>query len=112
MRMADGGFRPAFNMQFAVDTDTRAIVGVGVTNSGSIAGQITPMIEDVERHTDKTPKEWLVDGGHSSLEGRQAVGEKGMKAYSRWVPEPKSPDDGRHQPKKGDAEHVSAWRSA
>src|SRR5262245_58958896 len=33
MRMADNGYRPAFNMQLAVDTDTRAIVGVSVTNS-------------------------------------------------------------------------------
>ena len=49
MRMADGGYRPAFNMQFAVDTDTRAIVGVGVTNSGSDAGQMVPMIDEVER---------------------------------------------------------------
>jgi len=109
MRMADGGFRPAFNMQFAVDTDTRAIVGVGVTNSGSDAGQITPMIEEVERRTDKTPKEWLVDGGYSSLADLQAAGEKGVTVYSP-VPEPKSPDVDPHQPKKGDAEHVAAWR--
>lgn len=109
MRMADGGYRPAFNMQFAVDADTRAIVGVAVTNSGSDAGQITPMIEDVERRTDKTPKEWLVDGGYSSLADLQAAGEKGVKVYSP-VPEPKSPEVDRHQPKKGDTEHVADWR--
>lgn len=62
MRMADGGYRPAFNLQLAVDTDTRAIVGIAVTNSGSDAGQITPMVTDVARRSGKKPKEWIVDG--------------------------------------------------
>lgn len=35
MKMADGGFRPAFNAQFAVDTETQIIVGVDVSNRGS-----------------------------------------------------------------------------
>ena len=109
MRMADGGYRPAFNMQFAVDTDTRAIVGIGVTNSGSDAGQITPMIEEVERRTDQTPREWLVDGGYTSLADLQAAGEKGVKVYAP-VPEPKSAEVDRHQPKENDPEHVAAWR--
>lgn len=109
MRMADGGYRPAFNMQFAVDTDTRAIVGVGVTNSGSDAGQITPMLEEVERRTDKKPKEWLVDGGYASLEDLQSAGDQGVRVYSP-VPEPKSSDVDRYQPKAGDTEHVAAWR--
>jgi len=60
MRMADGGYRPAFNMQFAVDADRRAILGVGVPNSGSDAGKITPMVEEVERRTGKCAKQWLV----------------------------------------------------
>lgn len=109
MRMADGGYRPAFNMQFAVDVDTRAIVGVGVTNSGSDAGQLTPMIDEVERRTDQMPKEWLADGGYASLEDLQAAGEKGVTVYSP-VPEPRSSEIDPHQPKKGDAERVAAWR--
>lgn len=109
MRMADGGFRPAFNMQFAVDTDTRAIVGVGVTNSGSDAGQITPMIDEVERRTGKTAKEWLVDGGYNSLADIQAAGEQGAKVLAP-LPTPKSEDVDPHAPKKNDKEHVAAWR--
>jgi hypothetical protein len=109
MRMADGGYRPAFNMQFAVDTDTRAIVGVGVTNSGSDMGQIKPMLEDVERRLDKTPKEWLVDGGYTSLADIDAVGEQGVKVYAP-LQQPRSPDIDPHQPKKNDSEHVAEWR--
>lgn len=109
MRMADGGYRPAFNMQFAVDTDTRAIVGVGVTNSGSDMGQIQPMVEEVERRLDKTPKEWLVDGGYNSLADIQAVGELGVKVYAP-VQQPRSPDIDPHKPKKNDPKHVAEWR--
>ena len=43
MKMPDGGFRPAFNVQLATTTDAaRAIVGVSVTNRGSDQGQATP----------------------------------------------------------------------
>ena len=44
MKMPDGGFRPAFNVQFSTTTDAaRAIVGVSVTNRGSDQGQAAPM---------------------------------------------------------------------
>src|SRR6266571_3013613 len=46
MKMPDGGFRPAGNVQLATTTDApRAIVGVSVTNRGSDQGQATPMLE-------------------------------------------------------------------
>jgi|JRYL01.1.fsa_nt_gb transposase len=109
MRMADGGYRPAFNMQLAVDADTRAIVGVAVTNSGSDAGQMTPMIEDVERRVGKTPKQWLADGGYTDLNDIQQAGEKGVEVYAP-VPEPRSPEIDPHRPKQNDEEHVSEWR--
>src|ERR1700730_13263870 len=34
MKMADGGFRPALNVQLATTTDSQVITGVEVTNSG------------------------------------------------------------------------------
>ena len=34
MKMGDGGYRPAANVQLAVDTHSRAIVGVDVTGEG------------------------------------------------------------------------------
>lgn len=109
MRMADGGYRPAFNMQFAVDTDTRAIVGVGVTNSGTDAGQIAPMLDEVTRRTNRKPMEWLVDGGYTSLADIQAVGEKNVEVFAP-LKAPHSPDIDPHQPKRNDDEHVAAWR--
>lgn len=109
MRMPDGGYRPAFNVQLAVDTGSRAIVGVAVTNGGTDMGQITPMIADVERRTGKKAKEWLADGGYTSLADIQAAGDEGVAVLAP-VPEPHAADVDRHQPKPNDPEHVAAWR--
>ncbi len=38
MKMADGGFRPAFNGQFCTDTETQIVVGVDLNNEGSDQG--------------------------------------------------------------------------
>ena len=66
MKMGDGGFRPAFNVQFATTTDAaRVIVGIGVSNRGSDAGESTPMLEQIETRTGVRPSEMLVDGGYA-----------------------------------------------
>jgi transposase len=50
MKMGDGGFRPAYNVQFATTADdARVIVGFDVTKAGSDMGQTTPMLAQVER---------------------------------------------------------------
>ena len=43
MKMADGGFRPAYNVQFAADTTSGAVAGVSVDNVGSDMGKMAPM---------------------------------------------------------------------
>ena len=43
--MADGGFRPAYNVQFASDTQSSAVAGVTVDNSGSDMGKMASMNE-------------------------------------------------------------------
>ena len=46
MKMADGGFRPAYNVQFATDHDSDVIVGVAVTNA-SDQHELVPMLTQV-----------------------------------------------------------------
>jgi transposase len=60
MKMGDGGFRPAFNVQFATATDSQVITGVEVTNSGGDQGQMAPMVEQHEPRADDSPAvaEW------------------------------------------------------
>lgn len=61
--MTDGGFRPAFNGQFATATATQVIVGVEVSNVGSDLGQAAPRVEQIRARHGKGPDELLVDGG-------------------------------------------------
>ena len=63
MKMGDGGFRPAFNLQLATATASQIITGVEVTNSGGDQGQLAPMIEQHQERYEEKPKEALVDGG-------------------------------------------------
>lgn len=63
MKMADGGFRPAYNVQFATDGGARMIVAVDVSNNSSDAGQMAPLHGAVSRRYGRVPKHQLVDGG-------------------------------------------------
>jgi transposase len=68
MKMGDGGFRPAYNVQYGVAGSElggpRTIVGVTVSNVGSDMGSLTPMVEQIETRTGARPKVVLADGGH------------------------------------------------
>lgn len=109
MRMADGGFRPGYNVQLATDTDARVIVGVKITNTGSDLSQMTPMLEDIEQRTGRKPKELLVDGGYVNLEQIEQAGADGVKVFA-------PPQQARHKAidptkrKDDDGPHVAAWR--
>jgi transposase len=111
MRMPDGGHRPAYNVQLAVDTESRAVVGVEVTNAGSDAGLAEPMREQVEEQTGGTVEEQLLDGGYVRLEDldRAAASEPPV-TLTMPVPKPRKKDADPHQPKKTDSEAVAAWR--
>jgi transposase len=111
MKMPDGGFRPAYNVQFATDTASQVIVGVDVLTSGSDAGQMGPMVEQIQTRHDKVPAEYLVDGGFAPHDQIEAVSgsEGGCTVYAP-VPKPKDPAVDRHAAKPGDSAAVAAWR--
>jgi transposase len=111
MKMGDGGFRPAYNVQFATDTESQVIVGVGVVNAGSDQGQMAPMVEQIERRCGQAPKEMLVDGGFVKGEDIEKVsaGPDGTTVYAP-VPRPKKESRDPHVPLPDDSEAVAAWR--
>jgi transposase len=111
MKMADGGFRPAYNVQFATDTSSQIIVGVAVETTGSDAGQMAPMVGQVRGRTAKVPPEWLVDGGFAQHDQIDAVSApEGGCTVDAPVPKPRDPKVDRHEPKPGDSAAVAAWR--
>ncbi len=79
MKMGDGGFRPAYNVQFATDGQARMIVSVEVTNNGSDGGQMSPMHEEVCEKYDQIPRNYTVDGGFSTIDDITAVEERGSR---------------------------------
>jgi transposase len=111
MKMADGGFRPAYNVQFSTDTQSKVIVGVEVITSGSDAGQMPPMVEQIEERHEKTPEAMLVDGGFAKHEDIEAVSkpEGGTTVYAP-VPKSRNPAIDEHAPHRRDSAVVSAWR--
>jgi hypothetical protein len=111
MKMGDGGFRPAYNVQFATDTASQVIVGVEVITSGSDAGPMAPMVDQVEARSGVVPREWLVDGGFAQHDQIASVSERepGCTVYAP-VPKPKDAKVDRHAPKPSDGPAVAGWR--
>ena len=109
MKMGDGGFRPAFNVQLATTVDSQIITGVEVTNSGGDQGQLAPMIEQHKERYGKVPDNALVDGGFVKKEDIERVEQGGTTVYAP-VPEPKDPERDAHTPCSDDKPEVAAWR--
>ena len=82
MKMGDGGFRPAYNLQFAADTESRIIVGVAACNAGTDSKQLEPMLDQLERRTQRLPAQVLVDGGFTNLASFARVAERGVEVFA------------------------------
>jgi transposase len=111
MKMGDGGFRPAFNVQLATATDSQIITGVDMTNSGGDQGQLAPMVEQHEERYEEKPKEMLVDGGFVKKADIDQVSppQGGTTVYAP-VMEPKDPTRDPHVPRDDDSPAVAEWR--
>jgi hypothetical protein len=111
MKMADGGYRPAYNIEFGVATAGLVIAAVEVTTSGSAQGQITPLLDQIKERHGVYPQEALADGGFVNLEDiTEAQAEpRDCKVYAP-VPEPKDPHRDPHRALPGDSPQVAEWR--
>ena len=109
MKMADGGFRPAYNVQFAADTKSGAIAGVAVDNNGSDMGKLVPMSDALAEQYGKRPGQMLADGGFAKLDNIETLAGKGVEVFAP-VPKPRDAGRDRHVPLAGDPPAVAAWR--
>ena len=108
MKMADGGFRPAYNMQIVAEPKSQVIVAVDIDTSGSDRGLARPAIEALHAR-DCRPSDYLVDGGftkNDDIEWAHATG------TTLWCP----PGHTKHGtdpylPRRGDGPGVLAWRA-
>jgi transposase len=81
MKMADGGFRPAYNGQLTMDMDSRIIVGVEVSNEAD-QRLLEPMLEQIEERYGQLPQEHYVDGGFRSNPGIEQAAKKEIAVFS------------------------------
>lgn len=108
MKMPDGGFRPAFNVQLATagspEGGPRTIVGARVTNVGSDMGSVKPMLDDIAQRTGRLPETLLADANHASFEDIKDAAARGVEAL---VSVPKRSKNAKAQAER--APEIEAW---
>ncbi len=109
MKMPGGGYRPGYNVQIAADVESRAILGVDVTNAGCDVHESEPMRRQVEERTGAKVNEHLMDGGYVGLDSIERAAADGVVIYAP-VPKAKKKDQDAHAPRRGDGPGVVAWR--
>jgi transposase len=107
MKMADGGFRPAYNVQVASVAGEQIVVAVEPNNVGSDRGQIGPMLDEVEERG-HLPERYLADGGFGSAQDIERAHEEKVAIYC-------PPTQSKHgtdpfAPRPNDGPGVLAWR--
>jgi transposase len=112
MKMGDGGFRPAYNVQEVTDGASRAILAVEVTNAGSDGGLAAPLEAQVRARCGRDPGNYLMDGGLVDLDDITALADRQVTVYAP-PKEPKSATSGRTaaDPRPSDSPAVAAWRA-
>ena len=114
MKMADGGYRPAYNVEFATDLDSLTIVGDDVVNAGTDSGQMEPMVEQIEADQEPLPSdaEYYADGGFTTQEDIEQVSERGLTLYAPVKVGARQKREGTSQYKARptDKKHVARWR--
>jgi transposase len=111
MKLGDGGFRPALNLQVATDGDSRAILGVAVSQQGSDGGLVTPLESQVVDRTGQHPGAYLIDGGLVTRDAITTLAARDVTVYAPVEP-PRTTTSGRtaYAPRPDDTPAVAAWR--
>ena len=113
MKMPDGGFRPAYNVELATDTQSGLVVGVDVINVGSDSGQLLPMVEQIEQRYQRRPRRMLADGDFAYLDDIATLhADRQIAVYApvRSAEKEKAKGNDPYQPKPKDEEGVGVWR--
>jgi hypothetical protein len=112
MKMPNGGFNPAVNVQLAADTASRAIVGVEVTAQGSDSADLSgPMRKQVERRTGRKVAQHLLDGGYHRIEEIEQAHKDGVELYMPPKTARLAANRGMElRPRPGDSPAILAWK--
>jgi transposase len=108
MKMADGGYRPAYNCQIATVAEGQIAIALSVETVGSDRGLMRPMLEAIKERYGRRPKRHLVDGGFNKNDDIEWAATEGVEVYG-------PPANSKHKtdpyaPRRGDGPGVAAWR--
>jgi transposase len=109
MKMADGGFRPAFNVQVVSTSEEQIVVGIEPWTVGSDRGLMRPTLEATRERIGRLPARHLGDGGLTASKDIEWAHNEGIDVYC-------PPTRSKHGcdpflPKRGDGPGVLAWRA-
>ena len=114
MKMPDGGYRPAYNVELATTPAPgkayASIIGVAVTNEGTDAREAAPLEEQVHQRTGQHPGAYLVDGGFATRETITTLTQRDITVYAPVRLPRNKPEAERYQPRAGDSPEVAQWR--
>jgi transposase len=108
VKMADGGFRPAYNMQIASVAGEQIIVAVDVSTSSSDRGLARPMLEKIDATYGALPAQHLIDGGFTKNDDIEWA--HGANVAMFCPPTVNKHNTDPFAPRPDDAPGVSAWR--
>jgi transposase len=108
MKMADAGFRPAYNVQVVSAAGEQIVVAVAVGNNSSDRGLMRPMLEQLNTRLGQLPQRHIVDGGFCSAEDIEWAHDQGVAVYCPPTQSKGGVDP--YLPRHSDGAGVLAWR--
>jgi transposase len=107
MKMGDGGYRPAYNVQITTAAEGTHIIGLSVTNKASDRGLLGPALDEMDRRYEVAPQQMLADGG---FDGKDDIERLHAKDIELFCPLPKNGKGDPAAPRRGDKAGTLAWR--
>lgn len=109
MKMADGGFRPAYNVQVVSAAGEQIVIDVAPCATGSDRGLMRQRLESVCERLGRLPGRHLADGGFTTAADIEWAHAEKIEVYC-------PPTQSKHgtdpfQPRRDDGPGIKAWRS-
>jgi len=109
MKMADGGFRPAFNVQVVSAAGEQIVIDVNPLATGSDRGLLRPSLETIRQRLGQRPNRYLADGGFTSAADIEWAHGERIEVYCPPTQSKHGTDP--YLPRRDDGPGVLAWRS-
>jgi hypothetical protein len=109
LKMADGGFRPAWNVQVVSAAGEQIVVDVDPCAIGSDRGLMRPGLEAARNRLGRLPRRHLADGGFTAAHDIEWAHAEGIEVYCPPTQSKHGTDP--YLPRRDDGPGVLAWRS-